>query len=451
MGDVREITAMPRIRGSLSVPGDKSISHRAVMLASIAEGKSHIRGFLRGVDTLSTLSLFRQLGVEAEEKGEELIINGKGREALREPTHVLQVGNSGTTIRLTTGLLAGSPFYSVLDGDDSIARRPMRRVVDPLRLMGAQIDGRKNGEYTPIAIRGRSLSPLEYRLPVASAQVKSALILAALTAEGESRIIEPTPTRDHSERMLRFFGANLQIEALHADDSSFNADGADQPIVGGKLIRIPGGSRLSGQAITIPGDISSAAFFLVLAAIHPDAELTLKGIGINPTRTGILEALQQMGASIKIENLRDAGGEPVADLTVYSSRLRGITIGGEMIPRLIDEIPILAVAATQAEGTTLIRDAEELKVKESDRITAMVTELKKLGARIEGTPDGMIIEGPTPLHGGDVEVYHDHRIAMSMAVAGCVSQGDSVRIHHPEIAVISFPGFYDLLEGLQET
>lgn len=431
MGERRTITPSKRLRGSLRVPGDKSISHRAIMLGSIAEGVSRIRGFLRGGDTLSTLSIFRQLGVEIEEKGEEILISGKGRESLREPTHVLQVGNSGTTLRLVTGLLAGSSFYTVLDGDDSIGRRPMRRVVDPLRQMGAEIYGRKDGEYTPIAIEGKRLHSIRYTLPVASAQVKSALILAALTAEGISEIVEPVPTRDHTERMLHFFGGKIHVEH-------------------GGLIRVPGGIRLSGRDLTVPGDISSAAFFLVLGAIHPDAELTIEGVGVNPTRTGILDVLHQMGARLKVENLREEGGEPVADLTISNSRLKGITIGGSMIPRLIDEIPIIAVAATQAEGVTIIRDAEELKVKESDRIHAVVTELKKLGAKIEATADGMVIEGPTPLHGGEVEVYHDHRIAMSMAVAGCITGGDPVHIRGSEIAVISFPNFYDLLEKVRQ-
>jgi 3-phosphoshikimate 1-carboxyvinyltransferase len=423
------ITPVKRIRGVIEVPGDKSITHRAVMIGSISNGKTTVYKFLRGADCMSTVSVYRELGVTIEELGDHLIIHGKGMNGLTEPLRPLDVGNSGTTIRLVMGILAAQPFLSVLIGDDSIGRRPMRRVVDPLRQMGARILGRAGGQYTPIVVEGSALQGIQYRLPVASAQVKSAILLAGLYAEGTTTVFEPAPTRDHTERMLSYFGAEL-IQDL-----------------GGVSIR--GGQTLTGQDIVVPGDISSAAFFLSLAAVHPDAELLIRGVNINPTRTGIIDVLRQMGASIEIENQRSEGGEPVADLYVTGGELTGITIEGEMIPRLIDEIPVLAAIATQAHGRTVIRNAEELKVKESNRIDAMVTQLKLMGAKIEATSDGMVIEGPTPLKGAEVEVYGDHRIAMSLSVAAALAQrGEETRIRDAGCVSVSFPNFYQLLEEI---
>lgn len=425
----RIITPVRRIRGVIEVPGDKSITHRAVMIGSISNSKTLVHKFLRGADCMSTISVFRELGVQIEDQGDHLIIHGKGMNGLTEPLRPLDVGNSGTTIRLMMGILAAQPFLSVLIGDDSIGRRPMLRVVDPLRKMGAHILGRAGGQYTPIVVEGSALQGIQYRLPVASAQVKSAILLAGLYAEGTTMVYEPAPTRDHTERMLTYFGAELTQEH------------------GGVSIR--GGQSLIGQDIVVPGDISSAAFFLSLAAVHQDAELLIRGVNMNPTRTGIIDVLRQMGAAIEIENQRSEGGEPVADLYVTGGVLNGITIEGEMIPRLIDEIPVIAAIATQAHGRTVIRNAEELKVKESNRIDAMVTQLKLMGARIEATSDGMVIEGPTPLKGAVVEVYGDHRIAMALSVAAALAQrGEETRICDAGCVSVSFPNFYQLLEEI---
>jgi 3-phosphoshikimate 1-carboxyvinyltransferase len=417
-----------QILGDVTVPGDKSISHRAVMFSAMAAGKTVIHGFLPGADCLSTISCFQKMGVQVNRQGDLVTVESRGLDGWREPGEVLDVGNSGTTIRLLSGILAGRPFHSVLVGDESIARRPMKRVVSPLLEMGAQIDGRLNGEFTPLSIRGGKLKGITYHSPVASAQVKSAILLAGLQAEGLTTVHEPYLSRDHTERMLTAFGVHVQ------------------PFEGG--VSIQGGGQLSSQEeIRVPGDISSAAFLLAAAAMLPGSELLIRDVGINPTRTGILDALTEMGACIELQRERVWGGEPVADLFIRYTPLKGIRLGGALIPRLIDEIPILAVLATQTEGTTIISNAEELKVKETNRIDTMVKELRKMGAKIEPTEDGMIIEGPVQLTGGTCESHGDHRIGMAMAIAGLVAEGQTV-VKDAEAINVSFPGFQELLKRI---
>lgn len=423
------ISSGKALTGACSVPGDKSISHRAVMFGSIAEGETHVRNFLDGGDCRSTIEVMRGLGVQIDViTPTELIVHGRGLDGLQEPTNVLDCGNSGTTIRLLTGLLVGQQFTSFLNGTAQIRRRPMGRIVRPLRGMGADIMGRQNGDYAPLGIRPARLRGMEYTMPVASAQVKSCLLLAGLYAHGLTVVIEPGPARDHTERMLAAMGAPVAVYG--------NKVSSERPQ-----------SPLKALDITVPGDISSAAFLLVAGAITPDSRITIRGVGVNPTRTGIVEALVEMGAAITFTNPREEGGEPVADLVVASSTLRGTTFGGERIVTMIDELPILAVAATQAEGRTIIRDAHELRVKETDRIATTVSELRKLGARIEPTPDGFIIDGPTSLIGAPVESHDDHRLAMAMAVAGLVAKGQTV-VHGAEVTGDSFPGFEVTLQAL---
>jgi 3-phosphoshikimate 1-carboxyvinyltransferase len=417
-----------QVVGEISVPGDKSISHRAVMFSSMAKGKTRIKGFLPGADCLSTIECFRKMGVVITQEGDHVVVEGNGLDGLQEPHEVLDVGNSGTTIRLMSGILAGRPMHTTLAGDESIAKRPMKRVVDPLRAMKAIIDGRQNGEYTPLSIRGGQLKSIEYHSKVASAQVKSAILLAGLQAEGTTTVYEPHVSRDHTERMLSSFG--VKLEAFDGGVS----------IVGGQQMINPG-------EIKVPGDISSAAFILAAASIVPGSKVLIRDVGINPTRTGIMDVLTAMGAKVDVENERIWNGEPVADLRINYSILNGIEIGGEIIPRLIDEIPIIAVMATQAEGRTVIRDAEELKVKETNRIDVVVKELRKMGARIEPTEDGMIIEGPVKLTGADCISHGDHRIGMSMAIAGLVAVGETT-IHGADAINVSFPGFEQLLTSL---
>lgn len=417
------------LTGQCSVPGDKSISHRAVMFASIAEGVSKVRNFLDGGDCRSTIQVMRDLGVEIEVvTPTELIIHGRGVDGLQEPNSVLDCGNSGTTIRLLTGLLAGQKFTSILNGTAQIRRRPMGRIVQPLRGMGAQIIGRQNGQYAPLGIAPVRLRGMEYDMPVASAQVKSCLLLAGLYAEGLTIVREPGPARDHTERMLQAMGAPILV--VGRTISSERPTEPLQPI-----------------DIAVPGDISSAAFLLVAGAIVPESRLTITGVGVNPTRTGIIDALLEMGAHIEFKNERDQAGEPVADLEVRHSELRAATFGGQQIVTMIDELMVLAVAATQAHGRTIIRDAGELRVKETDRIASTVTELRKLGAKIEPTEDGFIIDGPTPLTGAPVESQDDHRLAMAMTVAGLVAKG-STTVYGAEVTADSFPGFEVTLQAL---
>ncbi|MGG1675145.1 3-phosphoshikimate 1-carboxyvinyltransferase [Neobacillus sp. NRS-1170] len=420
-------TKINRLIGEITIPGDKSISHRSVMFGSIAHGETRITNFLPGEDCLSTISCFRKLGVTIEEDDNLIRISGNGFEGLTEPIDVLDVGNSGTTIRLLMGILAGRPFFSSLVGDASIGKRPMTRVTGPLAEMGAVIDGRKSGSYTPLSIRGGKLNPIQYELPVASAQVKSALILAGLQAEGVTQIIEPSETRDHTERMIRKFGGMIDKE--------------------NKIITVKGGQKLTGATIHVPGDISSAAFFLVAGAIVPGSEIVLKNVGLNPTRTGIIEVLKNMGADLEIISNESDAFEPAGDLVIRTSSLKGTVIEGDLIPKLIDEIPIIALLATQAEGKTIIKDAEELKVKETNRIDTVVNELQKLGASIEATDDGMIINGKSNLHGGTVSSHGDHRIGMMLAIAALVSDGD-VLLENPEAIAVSYPNFFEHLKSL---
>ncbi|WP_026319828.1 3-phosphoshikimate 1-carboxyvinyltransferase [Siminovitchia fordii] len=417
-----------QLKGTIKVPGDKSISHRSVMLGAIAEGKTKVYGLLTGEDCLNTIDCFRKMGVQIKREGNYVEIDGTGFNGLKEPDEILDVGNSGTTIRLMLGILAGAPFHTCLIGDDSIAKRPMDRVARPLRQMGARIDGRKNGSFTPISIRGGGLKGIEYSSPVASAQVKSSILLAGLHAEGMTTVIEPQSSRDHTERMLKAFGCEVEIDGLKT--------------------AIRGKQALKGTTIKVPGDISSAAFFLVAGAIVPNSELTIKNVGINSTRTGIIDVLKEMGANIIIEETESGEIEPAADISIKTSNLKGIEIGGDMIPRLIDEIPIIALAATQAEGVTIIKDAEELKVKETNRIDTVVRELSKMGARIEATDDGMIIYGGTDLRPSLVDSHGDHRIGMMLAIASCLAKGETV-VENSEAISISYPNFFQHLEELK--
>ncbi|HKL48361.1 MAG TPA: 3-phosphoshikimate 1-carboxyvinyltransferase [Desulfuromonadales bacterium] len=428
MTQSRTIRPAPCLRGEISVPGDKSISHRSIMFGSLARGTTRVRGFLRGEDNLSTLKAFRAMGIDITETEEEILIEGRGLHGLAEPDDVLDCGNSGTTMRLMTGILSGQDFFTVLTGDRYLRRRPMRRVVEPLAGMGAQIWGRNGGELAPLAIQGGGLQSFEYDSPVASAQVKSALMLAGLYAEGETTVREPHLSRDHSERMLSHFGAEVR---------SFD---------GG--VAVKGAPDLQGREIFVPGDISSAAFFMVAALVSDDADLLLKNVGVNPTRSGVIDILQAMGGNLELLDLREVSGEPVADVRVQSSSLKGIEIGGDVVPRAIDEFPAISVAAALAEGTTVIRDARELRVKETDRIAAMTSELSRLGADIKATEDGMIVEGRERLAGGAVESHGDHRIAMSCAIAALSSRGE-VSIADTDCTATSFPGFWELLETIR--
>ncbi|MBX6378617.1 MAG: 3-phosphoshikimate 1-carboxyvinyltransferase [Clostridia bacterium] len=418
--------------GELRVPGDKSISHRAALIGALAEGRTEVEGFLAAGDCLSTLACLERLGVEVRldggGDGGRLVVVSGGPDTWLEPPDVLDAGNSGTTLRLLLGLLAGRPFFSVLTGDASLRRRPMRRVAEPLRTMGAFIDGREGGQLAPLAVRGGRLRPGSFRTAVASAQVKSAILLAGCQAEGVTTVEEPSPSRDHTERMLRAFGAEVAVE--------------------GPAVCVTGPARLRGRAVRVPGDISSAAFLLVAAALVPGSRLTVRDVGVNPTRTGVLDALQAMGARVAVCNRRDWGGEPVADVVVEAAELRGIALGGADIPRLIDEIPILAVAATQAQGVTEIRDAAELRVKESDRLAALARELRRLGARVEPLADGLRIEGPCRLVGAACRSEGDHRIAMALAVAGLVADGETV-VDDDRCIAISYPSFADDLRCFQ--
>lgn len=408
------------IKGEICVPGDKSISHRAALLGGMANGETHVSNFLLGQDCLSTLRCLKNLGVRWERQGTEVWIRGEGMEAWREPTDVLDAGNSGTTTRLMLGALAGSPFTVTVTGDASLRSRPMRRVTDYLKAMGAQIMGRQEGNYLPLTMSGGHLQGQAFRTAVASAQVKSAIILAGLRANGETKVEEPVLSRDHTERMLRGFGIKVFSE--------------------GTLVKVNGGGELKGQEVSVPADISSAAFFLVLGSLVSRGELILPNVGVNPTRTGILDALNAMGADIELCDVSEVCGEPRATLRVRPARLKGIEIGGEIIPRLIDEIPVLAVAASLAEGETVIRDAAELRVKESDRIRTVAEGLNALGAKVEELPDGLRIRGQAFLRGGQASSLGDHRLAMAWAVAGLVSKG-GISVENMEAADVSYPDF----------
>ncbi len=418
------------VSGQIRVPGDKSISHRALMLGALATGETQIQGLLLGEDPQSTADCFRAMGATISELNSELVtVQGIGLGQLREPVDVLNAGNSGTTMRLMLGLLAAHPqrFFTVT-GDASLRSRPMKRVIQPLQQMGAQIWSRSGG-YAPVAIQGQVLQPIRYQSPIASAQVKSCVLLAGLLSDGATTVTEPALSRDHSERMLRAFGAEVRVD-LEACSAT-----------------VIGPAQLHGQTVIVPGDISSAAFWLIAAAIVPDSELLIENVGINSTRTGILEALSLMGADIQRQNEREVAGEPVADLRVRSRSLKACTIQGDLIPRLIDEIPILAVAATQADGTTVIRDAAELRVKESDRLAVMAAQLNRMGAKVTELPDGLEIMGRTRLIGTSVDSHTDHRIAMSLAIAALTATGTTV-IERAEAAAISYPDFTATLQQL---
>jgi len=411
--------------GEITVPGDKSISHRAVMFNSLAKGTAHITGFLKGADCLSTIECFKALGVEIEMSEDTMTVHGNGLHGLREPQKMLYTGNSGTTTRLLCGILSGQDFNSSLTGDKSIEKRPMKRVTEPLSLMGAKIEN----DYCPLYITGSKLHGTEYKMTVASAQVKTALILAALYADGETVIYEKEKSRDHTERMLAAMGADIVCDGLK--------------------IMVRPGKELRAADIDVCGDISSAAFFMVLGLIMPSSRVTVRNVGVNPTRTGIIDVLKAMGAYMKFENERIVSGEPVADITVASSRLKGVTIGGDIIPRLIDEIPIIAAAAVFAEGETVIKDAHELRVKETDRIAAIENEFSKCGADITASDDGMVIRGGKPIHGADFKTYGDHRMAMSLSVLAQLADGDS-SLDDDKCVSVSYPTFFDDLYKLGE-
>ncbi|AXQ78962.1 3-phosphoshikimate 1-carboxyvinyltransferase [Streptococcus chenjunshii] len=420
-------TNVTGLQGTLQVPGDKSISHRAIMFGSLAEGITTVSDILRGEDVLATMKAFRSLGVPIEDDGECVRIHGVGFDGLQPPQEALDLGNSGTSIRLLSGVLAGQDFTIEMYGDDSLAKRPMDRVTIPLRQMGVDISGRTKRDLPPLKLKGsKSLKPVHYQLPVASAQVKSALIFAALQADGESLIIEKALTRNHTEQMLQQFGGRISVE--------------------GKEIRLSGRQKLTAQDLTVPGDISSAAFWLAAGLLVADSQIVLKNVGINETRTGILEVIEAMGGQLHISEV-DAEAQS-ATLTVKTSELSGTEIAGDLIPRLIDELPIIALLATQAQGKTVIRDAQELKVKETDRIAVVASALNAMGANITPTDDGMIIEGRTPLHGGRVDTFGDHRIGMMAAIAALLAREGTVRLERAEAINTSYPTFFADLKGL---
>ncbi|WP_343085644.1 3-phosphoshikimate 1-carboxyvinyltransferase [Streptococcus parasanguinis] len=415
------------LKGTIRVPGDKSISHRSIIFGSLAKGETKVYDILRGEDVLSTIQVFRDLGVSIQDDGDVIRIQGVGFQGLQAPTAPLDMGNSGTSIRLISGVLAGQDFAVAMVGDDSLSKRPMDRVAIPLRQMGVEIAGQGERDCPPLHEKGtHQLQPIHYRLPVASAQVKSALIFAALQAEGESTIIEKEKTRDHTEDMIRQFGGEIQVD--------------------GKTIRIQGGQEFQGQEVIVPGDISSAAFWLVAGLILPESVIKIENVGINQTRTGILDVIQEMGGDLTLED-RDEKSVS-ASITVQSSSLKGIRIDGELIPRLIDELPIISLLATQANGQTVIADAEELRVKETDRIQVVADSLNAMGANIVPTEDGMIITGPTPLHGADLETFGDHRIGMMAAIAALLVREGNVVLDRAEAINTSYPSFFEDLETL---
>lgn len=415
------------LRGELSVPGDKSISHRSVMFGALAGGITEAENFLTGADCLSTISCFRQMGIEITQKNSSVIIHGKGLHGLHAPSGVLDAGNSGTTVRLMSGILSGQNFSSVITGDASIQKRPMKRIMTPLSMMHASITSQRDNGCAPLEIHGGRLQAIHYQSPVASAQVKSCVLLAGLYADGVTRVTEPVVSRNHSELMLRYFGADVASEGTTASI-------CPEPV-------------LTGQKVNVPGDISSAAYFIAAALLVPNSEVLLKNVGINPTRDGMLRVCAAMGADITLLNEDHSGAEPCADLLIRSSALKGTVIEGDIIPTLIDELPVLAVLAAFAEGTTVIRDAAELKVKESDRIAVMTENLKRIGCDVTATEDGMIIRGGKPLCGAAIDTKKDHRIAMSFAVAALACDGE-MELLDAECVNISYPGFYRDLSGL---
>lgn len=415
------------LRGELAVPGDKSISHRSVMFGALSEGITEAENFLTGADCLSTISCFRQMGILVEQNGTSVVVHGKGLHGLTRPSGIIDAGNSGTTVRLLSGILAGQPFDSTITGDASIQKRPMKRVMTPLSQMGASIASVHENGCAPLQIKGSPLHGIHYLSPVASAQVKSCVLLAGLYADAPTSVTEPAISRNHSELMLRYFGADIQCE--------------------GTTSTVLPDPRLIGQKVNVPGDISSAAYFIAAALLVPGSEVLLKNVGINPTRDGMLRVVRAMGGDVTLVNENTDGAEPCADLLIRSSSLHATTIEGELIPTLIDELPVIAVLAAFAEGTTVIKDAAELKVKESDRIAVMTENLKRMGADVEPTNDGMIIRGGRPLHGATINPHLDHRIAMSFAIAALAADGET-DIQDADCVKISYPGFYTDLESL---
>lgn len=420
-----ELLRAKQLNGQIEVPADKSISHRSIMFGAIAKGTTTVKNFLRGEDCLSTLNGFKELGVPIEDDGQTITIQGVGFEGLKPALGPIDLGNSGTSIRLMMGILAGTNFQTTLFGDEYLNRRPMQRVMAPLNQMGAHLVGFENTQYPPISIQGAKLAPITYEMPVASAQVKSAIIFAALQAQGTSTIIEKEPSRNHTEQMIKQFGGEIEVS--------------------GKTIRVTGPQQLTGQEVIVPGDISSAAFFIVAGAILKNSQVVLKNVGINPTRTGILDVLEAMGGTFELSEIDEANES--ATITVSSSTLKATTIQGADIPRLIDELPIIALLATQAEGTTIIKDAQELKIKETNRIDATCEELQKLGANIEPTDDGMIIHGPVQLHGGKVSSRGDHRIGMMLQIAALLTE-KIVELDKAEAVAVSYPHFFEDLASL---
>ncbi|MBC1905357.1 3-phosphoshikimate 1-carboxyvinyltransferase [Listeria booriae] len=422
------VTNKQGLNGTIRVPGDKSISHRSIMFGALANGTTTVSNFLKGEDCLSTIGVFRALGVRIEEFPDKIVVHGTGWDGLKRPDETLDVGNSGTTIRLMLGILAGRPFDATLEGDASIAKRPMGRVMLPLREMGAIFEA-KDANFAPVKVTGTKLQPMTYTLPVASAQVKSAIIFAALQADGETTIIEKEKTRDHTEQMIRQFGGAITTDGL--------------------TIRVNGGQEFQGQNVVVPGDISSAAFFIVAGLIIPNSKIRLENVGLNPTRTGIIDVVKEMGGKITVEQTSKAGDEPAGTVIVETSDLKGIEIGGDIIPRLIDELPVIALLASQATGKTVIKDAEELKVKETNRIDAVVTELSKMGVALVGTDDGMIIEGNQTLHGATVQSYGDHRMGMMLQVAALLADSD-VTLEKAEAINVSYPSFFEDVASLYQ-
>ncbi|HAL47566.1 MAG: 3-phosphoshikimate 1-carboxyvinyltransferase [SAR202 cluster bacterium] len=424
-----------RLEGVVVPPGDKSISHRAALLNTIADGSAHVSNFCVGDDRSAMLQCLRGLGGQLRRHescsvsgaDECFEVTGLGIDGLQEPGDVLDAGNSGTTMRLVSGLLASQPFFSVISGDGSLRNRPMARILNPLRMMGATVSGRQNGSLAPLVFQGGELTGIEYEMPVASAQLKSSILIAGLAAAGATTAVQPSASRDHTERMMAAMGANISVNELRVTVQA---------------------SRLKSMDVNIPCDTSGASFWLVAACAHPNASIRVNGVGINPTRTGVLTVLERMGANIRIENVREDAGEPSADLIAETSDLRGVEISGDIIPAVIDELPVLALAASVASGDTVIRDAAELRVKESDRIKATVEGLNRLGARVEETDDGMTIHGGSALSGAEVRSRGDHRIAMTMAVAGLVATGETA-IEQAEAADVSYPGFWETLAALQ--
>lgn len=422
----KKIVSTRRLTGSIQVPGDKSISHRALLLAAIAEGDSEIHGLSAAQDVASTRKCLQDLGIIIESKAGITQVHGQGKYGLSEPSQPLDAGNSGTTIRLLTGILAAQKFTSVIDGDASLRTRPMGRIIEPLSRMGAKISAQ--AKKAPLSIQGTELKALQYESPIASAQVKSCILLAGLYASGMTIVKEPTLSRDHTERMLKEFGV--------CTTCATSGIGVNGPV------------KLNRSRIHVPGDISAAAFFLIAGSLVPNSEIEIRSVGVNPTRTGIVSALVAMGGDVQIRNQISLNNEPRADLLVRSRQFQALEIGGEMIPKIIDEIPILAVAASQARGTTIIRDAKELRVKETDRIRSVVNNLRLMGAQVEEFDDGLAVTGPTPLHGAILDSFHDHRIAMAFAVAALIAEGETL-IQNSECVDISFPGFFELLASIR--